>query len=145
MSDFVIKNTNDFERWINGRQGKPLYSKNEDNALVVDHVATANVLCKFIQLMPMDSWCKRVMIMRVGYPLRKLKALSYMQIALSLGCTEDEVNQIEQEGKERLAAYLARISSKEFVDKVASERNLAQQIEEIQKHSDNIGGANPQS
>ncbi len=115
--DILIRNPDDFKAYLASRKNKNLYSIGKDGHVVVDHVATANVLAKFIELCPMDRWIKKVMIMRIGNPLLNKRAMTHMQIALTIGATVDEVLEIEKAGKVIVGKFLERCSSREAVEK----------------------------
>ena len=112
----IIRNDADFKAYLASRTNKKLY-ETKDGRMVVDHVAVANVMSKFIELCPMDRWIKRVMLMRVGSPLLRKKAMSHMQIALTIGATVDEVIEMEKHGKYLVGMFLERCNAQEAVEK----------------------------
>ena len=130
QGDMIIRNESDFKEYLDRRKNKNLY-KIKNNRVVVDHVATANVLSKFIELCPMDRWIKTVMLMRVGSPLMKQKAMSHMQIALVIGTTESEVKEMEKAGKVIVGQFLEKCSVKDVVKKFDSKEENKKGINEV--------------
>ena len=114
QGDILIRNQDDFKAYLASRKNKKLYEV-KDGHVVVDHVAVANVMAKFIELVPMDRRVKRVMLLRVGSPLMRKKAMSHMQIALMIGTTVDEVIEMENHGKLLVGAFLNRCSMNDAV------------------------------
>lgn len=119
MSDIIIGgSSNDVNI---GKDRKMITNKN----ITVDHFKAAVVLRTFIQKCPMDQWCKKVMLLRVGRPWEGIMPKTHLQIALELRCTEKEVIEIETAGKGFVADFMQRCSdmamSKDF------EKNLASQ------------------
>lgn len=135
----IIRNDADFKAYLASRTNKKLY-ETKDGRMVVDHVAVANVMSKFIELCPMDRWIKRVMLMRVGSPLLRKKAMSHMQIALVIGATVDEVIEMEKHGKYLVGMFLERCNAAEAVEKF-------DRLESNKKHIDEVNNSllNPQS
>lgn len=82
--------------------------------VTIDHFKAAIVLRRFIQLTPMDNWCKKVMSMRIGEPWNGIPAKSHMAIALELGCLESEVIEIEDTGKKLVGDYIMRVTAPGF-------------------------------
>ena len=121
MNDDVIRNAEHYEAVKKARR-EALYTKSPDGNIIVDHVRTANVLIRFIQLTPMDKWIKDVMIMRIGNPLINLKPATHMQIALTLGCMESEVREMEEVGTKIVNDYIRRVTQPEFVEKFERDR-----------------------
>ena len=112
----IIRNDADFKAYLASRTNKKLY-ETKDGRMVVDHVAVADVMSKVIKLCPMDRWIKRVMLMRVGSPLLRKRAMSHVQIALMIGATMDEVIEMEKHGKYLVGMFLERCNAKEAVKK----------------------------
>ena len=130
QGDMIIRNESDFKEYLAKRKNKKLYNIKKGR-VVVDHVATANVLSKFIELCPMDRWIKTVMLMRVGSPLMKQKAMSHMQIALMIGTTEDEVKEMEVIGKTLVGNFLEKCSVRDVVKKFDSKEENKKGINEV--------------
>ena len=118
QGNIIISNQTDFNEYLAKRKNKKLYSYDKDGKLVVDHLAVANVLGKFIELCPMDPWIRKVMILRIGSPLLKQKPMSHMQIAIQIGATVKEVEEMEVHGKIIVGRFLERCSAREAVEKV---------------------------
>ena len=112
----IIRNETDFKAYLASRTNKKLY-ETKDGQVVVDHIAVVNVMAKFIELCPMDRKTKMVMLMRVGSPLLRKRAMSHMQIALMIGATMDEVIEMEKHGKYLVGMFLERCNAKEAVEK----------------------------
>lgn len=100
------------------------------NDIIVNHVDAANILIRFIELTPMDEWCKKVMIMRIGNPLINCKPMTHIQIALALGCMEDEVREIEEAGKNIVNDYMKKVTQPEFIEKFERDRRLKAHVDD---------------
>ena len=115
--DMIIRNDSDFKEYLAKRKNKKLYKLKKDGRVTVDHVATANVLSKFIELCPMDKWLKKVMLLRIGNPIINQKAMSHMQIALLVGTDVNEIIEMEKAGKMIVGQFLQRCTTQEAVKK----------------------------
>lgn len=135
--DEIIKNKGQFDALMKKRRDNSLYKKVIDGKIEVDHVATANAIIKFIMLVPMDRWVKKVMIMRIGDPTKQKKPMSSMAVALALGMTEDEVIEAEEYGKKVVGDFMQRVTAPEFVEKFNREKSLEAQVKEIQSKTVN--------
>ena len=122
----TVKNPQDFKEAVETnrkkfRQGlkeKPLFTRNDNGRMTVEHAATANAMVKFIMACPIDPIIKSIMVLRIGYPLHNQKSASYMNIALRFGMTIDEVKDLEGIGKIAVSDCIGRISQQEAIDKV---------------------------
>lgn len=117
MKETIVSNSNDLKK-----ESNRLIS-NEN--ITVDHFKAAVVLVTVIQKCPMDEWCKKVMLRRVGRPWEGLMPKTPLQIALELGCTEKEVKEIEEVGKACVDDFIKRCCdmalSKNFEKNIANE------------------------
>lgn len=127
----IINNTDDFKAWLETRKNKKLYDVDANGRVIVDHIAVANVLAKFIELCPMDRWIKKVMLMRVGNPLMNNRKMTHMQIAIIIGATVDEVIELENAGKIIVGRFLQHCSAQEAVDKFNSNSKLSRNVDDI--------------
>jgi len=75
-----IKNERQFSKAVNDIKSKPVVKKDPAGDIVTNHVAAAETVIRIIQLIPMDEWIKRVMIMRIGNPLINQKPMSHIQL-----------------------------------------------------------------
>lgn len=94
MNEAIISNSGDYEA-----------SKKDSNGVVhneminVDHFKAVLTMRYAITKCPMDEWCKRVMLMRVGRPWAGEMPMTHLAIAIKLKCKEKEVYEIEAAGK----------------------------------------------
>lgn len=121
----TVRNAADFKQAVESNRRKfkqglkenPLFTRNDNGRMVIDHAATANAMVKFIMACPIDPIIKSVMVMRIGYPLKNKKPVSYTQIAIRFGMTLDEVKDLENIGKIVVADCIDRISQKDAIEK----------------------------
>lgn len=134
--NIIIRGPDDFKAYLAARKNKKLFDFKAGH-VVVDHIATANVLAKFIELVPMDRWIKKVMLMRVGNPLMNKRQLSHMQIAITIGATVDEVIELERVGKIIVGKFLERCSAQEAVRKFETDLSAARNVNEVKNSMGN--------
>jgi hypothetical protein len=89
--------------------------------VTINHVDTANAAIKMIMSTPLHDKIKRIMIMRIGSPILKQKAMSHLAIALQLGMREGEVLRLEMEGVMIVRDYMDKVCMKDSMDKFNKE------------------------
>ena len=103
-----------------------------DERVNIDHFKAAILLITAIQKCPMDKWCKKVLLLKVGRPWEGKMPKSNLQIAILFGCLEDEINEIEEAGKNILFDFMDRASdmafSKDFENKVVNQAVVSYKV-----------------
>lgn len=112
----------------------------EHRQIKVDHVALANVVLKYINVIPgIPHLSRKIMNLRIVNP-----GMSNMATALALGIREHEIPLWEQEGLYRVKQFISRISMQDATDKFNTERLIEAEIKNMNKDNANPMMTGPQ-
>ena len=92
-------------------------SQSERTKTTINHVDTANAAIKMVMLAPLHDKIKRIMILRIGSPILKQRAMSHLAIALQLGMREEEVFRLEMEGIQIVRDFMEKVCLTDSVAK----------------------------
>ncbi|MEA2036153.1 MAG: hypothetical protein U9O94_01490 [Nanoarchaeota archaeon] len=134
---YDVNNVGDFKRIMGERLNKARKRVvNEDalkdNTPKVQHMETANLIVKVIHAINMDPIIKKVMTKRIIGPIQTGGECTRLSIALELGISEKEVEQIENAGLEILDRYLQKVSVGDFVGKFNADKMIEREVKKIQ-------------
>ncbi len=101
-----------------------------DKEPIVAHHAAAMQFIKAISVISMHPIIKKIMIMRISGPLNG-KPCTRMAVAIELGIREHEVKKLEEEGQQILAEFMAKVSSKDFVEKFNRDKKLKAEFDNL--------------
>lgn len=118
---------NTFEQIVNKLEAEKKAEKQINRVkTTINHVETANAAVKMIMLAPLHDKIKQIMILRIGSPLMKQKAMSHLAIALQLGMKESEVFRLEMEGVQIVRDYMEKVCLQDAIGKFNKEGSEAE-------------------
>lgn len=95
-------------------------------SIKVDHLETANVLLKLINVTPMHYMCKRIMTFKIQNP-----GIDNLRVAWTFGIQTSDVVKYEADGKKACMAYMKKTSLQEGVDKFNSEQIVSNAVKNL--------------
>jgi hypothetical protein len=125
---------NNLQERLNGKPNTEAVVISENKApLKFEHVTCATQMLKFITVADLPPIIKKVMSMKLSAPLLTGVARSNLSIALELGCREEEVCFIEQEGVKLVEELLRVYTSPEMVEKFNKDRAVEEAVKNMGK------------
>lgn len=92
------------------------------------HAEVASQAIKVINSLPMDSFVKKVMTLRVIGPLLTGHERTHISIALELGATIDDIIQAEEYGIDFVNEAMAKCALPDFIGKFNADKKVESSV-----------------
>lgn len=130
--EIIIRNQEQHRAILAERRAKSdLRHMRTEKVTHIDHMKAAHQLIKEISAMVMDSFVKKVMILKITGPIVRGQERTNASIALELGASELEVEQAELFGVERAEEILGKLSFSDLIGKYDSDKRAQELLHGI--------------